>query len=114
MTTQDFPVWFQPSEFSLHTFGFYLGLKDPFLQLLALYLVSSPLLDTRGEYDLPQAALLAHLNMEPERIEALLEKLNDAGFCTYDFFAERVHVPLVTQIYERLFSVPSEREGVSS
>lgn len=112
MTTHDFPAWFVPSDFLLHTFGQYLGLKDPSLRLLALYLVSSPLLDTSGHYDCPQAALLAHLNMESERIEELLTKLNDCGFCTYDFLAERVHVPLVAQIYQALF-VPLNPEETS-
>ena len=106
MTTPDFPDWFQPSEESLHTLGFYLGLQDPSLQLVALYLISSPLLDTRGEYACLQAALVAHLHMAPEKIKALLEKLNACGFCNYDFFAERVTVPLVTQIYQTLFVQP--------
>jgi len=114
MTTHDFPAWFVPSHFLLRTFGLYLGLKDPFLQLLALYLVSSPLLDTRGEYDLPQAALQEHLEMEIDLIKSLLTQLSDIGFCRYDWEAERVQVPLVAQIYERLFSLSSEREGVSS
>lgn len=102
MTSDDFPPWFVPSDCMLHSVGRHLGTRDPAVQGVALYLLSSPLLHRSGHYALPQTALLAHLNRVSEKIEAILEQLNTGGFCTYDFETEWVTVPLVKQIYTAL------------
>jgi hypothetical protein len=105
MTTQFSDVKV-PRRFLRSPLGQRIGIFGSEAQLLAMYLLSSPFLDTSGHYHLPHAALQAHTQIELKTLQDLLEKLKHVGFCTYSWKKKRVqvHVPLVTAIYSKLFN----------
>jgi hypothetical protein len=64
----------------------------PSVQVVALYLLTSPHANLAGLYYLPMAYVSHETGLEAEAVEHALEALIGVGFCRYDHEAEKVWV----------------------
>lgn len=96
-----------PKSFLKSRMGRQLGVHGRQAQLLGMYLLCNPYLHTSGHYALPLTAVIEHTGIAREALYTLLLQLTALGFCEYDWEAEWVYVPLVTQIYTALWGKPS-------